>query len=181
MLITAATIAHCPRDWTSVGAPRCKEAKYLRRSRARANGTSQHYRRASLATSVSQRDSTQPNPPTPGSSVYLPPHLNSNFQASYSRSSGIDSRYSKDQLLDYYKVQADAPHTSINIADLYVGGWNPEISASTNNETWVRRDEQKENFGPEVCWDMSGSVEPLGFRELTEEEQEVISYPNYCG
>ena len=85
----------------------------------------------------------------------------------------MDSRYSKDQLLEFYRAQADTSHTSINVADLYVGGWNPEITTSTNNDTWVRRDEQKDVTGPEVCWDMSGSVEPLGLREMTEEEKEV--------
>ena len=154
--------------------PYVPRLKHLRRSRARANGAPQQYRRASLASSMSQRDNSQPNPPTPSSAVYLPPHLNSNFQASYSRSSGADCRYSKDQLLDFYRTQADTQTTHINIADLYVGGWNPEISTSANNDTWVRRDEQREVYGPEVCWDASGSVEPLSLREMTEEEKEVF-------
>ena len=149
---------------------------YTPRSRPRTNGTTQPFRRPSLATSISQqRDNGPPSATTPSSGVYVPPHLNSNYQSSYTRNSALgDSRYSKEQLLDFYRAQAEGP-LSCSIADLFVGGWTPEASSATNSDTWNSRDSFKEsNNGPEICWDYDGSIQPLGLIEMDEDEKEVI-------
>lgn len=149
---------------------------YALRSRPRTNGTTQAFRRPSLATSISQQRDNGPPSATPSSlGVYVPPHLNSNYQSSYARSSTLgDSRYSKEQLLDFYRVQAEGP-SSHTISDLFVGGWTPEASSAINNDTWNSRESFKEsNNGPEICWDYEGSIQPLGLIEMNEDEKEVI-------
>ncbi|MCJ1309577.1 hypothetical protein MMC25_003237 [Agyrium rufum] len=142
-------------------------------SRARINGAPQPFRRASLA---SQRDNyTSANPPTPSTGVYVPPHLNSNYSSSQSRGLEVNGRYSKDQLLDLFRTQHDLQNGGAKVEDLFVGGWSPEATNNHGTEGWTRRDEQKEVYGPEVCWDTNGLIEPLGLKEMNEEEKETFS------
>lgn len=116
---------------------------------------------------------------TPTTGVYVPPHLNSNFQSGFSRNAATgDSRYSKDQLLDIFRAFGETEAANRNISDLFVDGWNPGTLNSTTHELWNRRDEFKDiNHGPEICWDYDGSTLPLGLIELSEEEREVTAPP----
>lgn len=150
--------------------------RYNFRSRVRTNGATQTFRRLSLATINShQRDGSQSNNPPPGAGVYVPPHLNSNYQQNYSRNSSlIDSRYSKDQLLDLFRAQGEAGSLSKNTSEHLIEGWNPGTSLAATNGAWNRRDEHKDAIsGPDICWDYDGSTQPLGLLELSEEEKEV--------
>ena len=147
------------------------------RSRSRTNGATQTFRRPSLATGFShQRENTQPttNNPPQSTGVYVPPHLNSNYQSTFTRNGATtDSRYSKDQLLDLFRAQGESGNLSKNLPDLLLGGWNSG-APNTSNGTWSRRDDLKEgNIGPEVCWDFEGSVQPLGLVDVEDEEKEV--------
>lgn len=149
------------------------------RSRARTNGATQTFRRPPVAPSLSHaREPSQgmsSNPITPSSSVYVPPHLNTNHQSNFSRNGPIaESRYSKDQLLDLFRAQADSATSNKNLSDLFVGGWNPDDASTSSNGAWSRKDDHKDSAaGPEVCWDHEGKVMPLGIIDITEEEKEV--------
>ncbi|MCJ1478111.1 hypothetical protein MMC13_006787 [Lambiella insularis] len=147
-------------------------------SRARTNGATQTFRRPSLATTNShQRDGSQSNNPSTTAGVYVPPHLNSNYQQSYTRNSSmIESRYSKDQLLDLYRAQGEPGSIYKNASEHLVEGWNPGNSPAASNGSWNRRDEHKDAIsGPEICWDYEGSIQPLGLSELSDEEKENFS------
>ena len=132
-----------------------------------------------MATSFShQRDGSQTNSNTiPSSgSVYVPPHLNSNYQSNYNRNgSSAESRYSKDQLLDLFRAQEKNASSNANLDDLYVEGWNPASANGGSSGGWGKRDDHKDG-GPEICWDHEGSVHPIGLIEMSEEEREVLSH-----
>lgn len=84
-------------------------------------------------------------------------------------------RYSKEQLLDLYKAQLGVEGSLRDaLPDLYIGGWQPEISNGVGGASWSRSDQSRENQqGPDVCWDKDGAVEPLGLMEMDDEEREV--------
>ena len=146
------------------------------RSRARTNGATQTFRRSSAATSLSQqRDSTQSsvNPPTSSGNVYVPPHLNSNYQSTYGRNgSSSDTRYSKDQLLELFRAQSKSGSLNANVNDLLLDGWTPGMNG-TSNGGWGKRDDHKDVAGPEICWERDGGVQPMALLEMSSEEKEV--------
>lgn len=149
----------------------------LSRTRSRTNGATQTFRRPSVATNFSQqKESSQPNNDlTPSSAnVYVPPHMNSNYQSSYNRNgSSTESRYSKDQLLDLFRTQERNGFSSTDVNDLFVDGWSPGAVNGTSNGGWGKRDDNKEAAGPEICWDPEGSVIPKAMQDMSEEEKEV--------
>ena len=119
--------------------------------------------------------------------MYVPPHLNSNYQPSYTRNGGAtESRYSKDQLLDLFRTQGSSGQLNRDLSDLLLGGWNSGGPTTNHNGTWSRREDSKEaNSGPELCWDYEGSVLPMGLMDMAEEEKEVRVIPvgtaSHCG
>lgn len=149
---------------------------FVSRSRARTNGVSQTFRRPSLAASLSNQRESAPNSlvTTPGTGVYVPPHLNSSYQSNANRNgAATENRYSKDQLLDLFRAQDRPGQSNTNLTDLFVDGWNPINGA--NNGGWGRKDETKDpSTGPEICWDYEGSVAPLATIEMAEDEREVF-------
>lgn len=84
-----------------------------------------------------------------------------------------DSRYSKDQLLSFYKSQRDAGTLGKNVADYFVADWDPHGETPTVNGAWGQRDDKDAPSGPEICWDHGGHVEPLGLTDMTDDEKEV--------
>lgn len=162
----------------SVTAPSCINLKdVFSRTRARTNGATQTFRRPSVATNLSQqKESSHSNSnATPsGANVYVPPHLNTNYQSSYNRNGpSTECRYSKDQLLDLFRTQDKIGFPSTNVNDLFVDGWSPGAVNGTGNGGWGKRDDNKEAAGPEICWDHEGSVNPIAMLEMSEEEKEV--------
>ena len=112
---------------------------------------------------------------TTGTGVYVPPHLNSNYQSNFNRSSGpAEGRYSKDQLLELFRTQSRSGQANASVTDLFVDGWNPESAQGNSNGGWGKKDEYKDGSGgPELCWDYEGVVQPLGLTEMGDEEREV--------
>ncbi len=149
------------------------------RSRARANGTTTTFRRPSLATNLShQRETSQTNPSAANQNtgVYVPPHMNSSYQTSFTRGAPSETRYSKDQLLDLFRAQREGP-TSAHVSDLYVDGWHPSSANGMTNGGWSRKDELKEgSAASEMCWDHEGKVQPLALSDMTEQEKEVCYF-----
>ena len=80
-------------------------------------------------------------------------------------------RYSKDQLLDIFKVQQEK--ASPNLDDLFIDGWHPHGANGKSNGHWGKSEERRESNGPEICWDHDGSVQPLGLTPMSDEEREV--------
>ena len=148
----------------------------MTRSRPRPNGATQTFRRPSqITTSSYSKDASQPFTSTPTSGAYVPPHLNSNYQSTYNRSSTTsDCRYSKDQMLDVFKTQEASSMTNGHLQNALTEGWTPRASSGNSREEWGRRDENRDNQNnADICWNFDGSVQPISLTEMTEEEKEV--------
>ncbi|KAL2811065.1 hypothetical protein BJX63DRAFT_296572 [Aspergillus granulosus] len=144
-------------------------------SRTRMNGATQTFRRPSVATNPSHtREPTSAATPTGGA---YPSHMSSNHSSNVTRNgASVDTRYSKEQLLELYKAQRDTGILSKNVTDYFVADWNPHIESPAVNGAWGKRDDHKDNpSGPEVCWDHGGHVEPLGLVDMTDDEKETFS------
>jgi len=101
--------------------------------------------------------------------------MNSNHQSSYNRNgASTESRYSKDQLLDLYRAQEKSGLLNTNVDGLFVDGWTPGANGLSNG-VWGKRDDHKDANGPEICWDHSGSGQPLALVDMIEEEKEVVN------
>lgn len=93
----------------------------------------------------------------------------------------IDTRYSKEQLLDLYKAQQSSEGGFKDaLPNLYVGGWQPDTANGVGSASWGRTEQGRDTqSGPEICWDKEGSVEPLGLVEMDDEEREVCFAADY--
>lgn len=146
----------------------------LNRSR-RPNGATQTFRRnPSLSSTSHARDtsaSSVSSAMTPG--VYVPPHLHPSRNGS-----SVDSRLSKEQLLDIFKAQKDAEQFGDHVSNLFAEGWAPGLTNGASATVWGRREEAKDHQpGADICWDKNGSSQPLALQEMSAEEKEVISAP----
>ncbi|KAI9849741.1 MAG: hypothetical protein M1838_006277 [Thelocarpon superellum] len=138
------------------------------------------FRRPSHATSTSQvshhAHQSQTTTPTSASSsnVYVPPHQYQSSSA-FANGASTDSRYGKDQLLGIYRTLKDAGELNKDLQSVLVAGWNPKAPNGTTTAGWNTRDESRKDGlinGPEICWEMTGEIDPLGFVEMTDEERE---------
>jgi PERQ amino acid-rich with GYF domain-containing protein len=85
-----------------------------------------------------------------------------------------DSRYSRSQLLDVLKAQQEAGTVNRDVSHLYADDWNPGHSNGANGRsTWGRSSDTRETYGPEICWDASGNVQPIALEEMNEIERKV--------
>jgi hypothetical protein len=156
------------------------------RARNRANGSTQTFRRPSLATNASntrENNHVGQGNATPTSGVYVPPHLNANHQLNSLRNGSLgEVRYTKDQLIVLYKHQRDVGALDQTLSAIFTGGWNPLDARESTSSAWGRRDEGKESsIGPELCWDHNAGAEPLALVEPSEEEREVrCCSPHNC-
>lgn len=116
-----------------------------------------------MSSSIPQSDSSSSSHPAPR---YVPPHRNGTL---------TDTRYSKEQLLDLYKVQLNSEGgLRDGLPNLYVGGWQPELTNGSGSASWGRSEHSRDSQpAPDICWDKDGSVEPLGLIDMDEEEREV--------
>lgn len=140
------------------------------------NGATQTFRRPSVATNPSHtRDATSATTPTGSAGGAYSTHMSSTRNGA-----SVDTRYSKEQLLDLYKAQRESGVLTKNVADYFVADWNPHIETPTANGAWGKRDDHKDNpIGPEVCWDHGGQFEPLGLVDMTDDEKEVCLFAPY--
>jgi PERQ amino acid-rich with GYF domain-containing protein len=110
-----------------------------------------------------------------GPGPYVPPH---HYQTNASRNGDIgQTRFTKEHLLNLYKAQKESGALGKNIADLFVGDWQPTFlgNGSGNTPNWNRKDDPGKEFvaAAVVCWDRNGGTTPLGLQEMTESEKEV--------
>jgi PERQ amino acid-rich with GYF domain-containing protein len=101
--------------------------------------------------------------------VYVPPHLSN---ASRNGASN-EHRYSREQLLQLFKGFDESESLSQALSELYVGGWEPNISNGTSSASWGRRDEHRDSHGADLCWDRDAHILPMGLHDMTEEEKDV--------
>lgn len=134
----------------------------VNRSR-RTNGATQTFRRPSGATATTTPTTAQQHDgPAPR---YVPPHRNGPLS---------DTRYTKDQMLDAYRVQQTV-HGALSdgLSDLFVGGWHPDMTNGAS-AGWARNEHSRDNQpGPDVCWERDGMAEPLGLVDMDDDEREV--------
>ena len=130
------------------------------RSRSRPNGATQTFRRTSQTLNQS-------------SGLYVPPHLNTGASSSPRNSASVNTRYSKEQLLEIYRAQSETGAFDDQLPSLLTEGWAPGAHGSSVNG-WGRKEEVREGHaGADVCWQHDGMVQPLGLLPLDEDEKEV--------
>ena len=101
--------------------------------------------------------------------------MNPNYQSSFGRGgAGSETRYSKDQLLDMFKVHEKNGQLNTNLNDLFMDGWTPGNANGNENGSWGKKDEHRESAGTDICWDLEGSVRPVSLSEMDQEEREVL-------
>lgn len=149
----------------------CELTNSISRAR-RPNGATQTFRRTSNAVNTSANAAPQntENVPIPTASSqpprYVPPHRNGTVN---------DPRYSKNQLLDLYRLQQSSDDgLQEDLQNLFIGGWQPNGQNGAPAAGWGRNDASREQPpGPDVCWDDDGTYEPLALTEMDDEEREV--------
>lgn len=137
----------------------------------RPNGATQTFRRTSnaVSTSATAPQNTE-NVSIPAVSSqgprYVPPHRNGTVN---------DPRYSKNQLVDLYRLQQTVDDgLQDDLQSLYVGGWQPNGQNGASAPGWGRNDASREQPpGPDLCWEDDGSSDPLALTEMDNEEREV--------
>ncbi|KAI9838816.1 MAG: hypothetical protein M1837_002309 [Sclerophora amabilis] len=145
-------------------------------SRARVNGSvPTTFRRPSqpTPTPLQQQSKNSESVSSPG--VYVPPHHHHNGQ-SFRNGTSTASRFSKEQLLQVYKSQSEDGDLGKDVAGLVMGDWSLGSGDDPNNWPWNRKeDKESHGNGPDICWDPTGSVVPLGLIEMSDEEREHFS------
>lgn len=85
-----------------------------------------------------------------------------------------DYRLSKEALLQIYRNQEESGAFNTDVSDLYENGWNPGQTSATNGRSgWGKVNDNRDNHGPDVCWDVNGDVRPISFEDMSEEEKNV--------
>lgn len=82
-------------------------------------------------------------------------------------------RYTKEQLLDLGRSLRDAEGgLADGLPSLYTGGWQPDLVNGASTAGWGRGEHGRDGqSGPDVCWVKDGNMEPLGLREMDDEEE----------
>ncbi|KYG44877.1 hypothetical protein M433DRAFT_5076 [Acidomyces richmondensis BFW] len=133
----------------------------------RTNGATQTFRRPSATASTASvnppsETATAASQPAPR---YVPPHRNG--------TSSDTMRYTKEQLLDLGRSLRDAEGgLADGLPSLYTGGWQPDLVNGASTAGWGRGEHGRDGqSGPDVCWVKDGNMEPLGLREMDDEEE----------
>jgi PERQ amino acid-rich with GYF domain-containing protein len=143
------------------------------RPRSRPNGATATFRRTST-NATATRENPQGQTSASNSGVYIPPHLNANYQSGRNGVSG-DSRYNKNDLLDIYQRLYESNRLDQGLDELFQGAWDPRETKNGTGNTWNgRTDAVDSTAGPEVCWDARPSSRPFGLQEMSADEKELF-------
>jgi PERQ amino acid-rich with GYF domain-containing protein len=142
----------------------------------RTNGATQTFRRPSHATSLSGSTAHSASRDTPASQtssnpgVYVPPHAQPGRNGSL-----VEGRFPRDLLTQLFKTQRESEELADGLSSLSMGAWEPHATNGVSGASWGRNHDQSRDSqsGVDQCWDRDGSIEPLGLRDLTDEEREV--------
>lgn len=115
------------------------------------------------------QDSTLPTP-----STEAPGHQQQASSASYETSA--DTRYSKDQLLEIYRAQQESDTHDADVSRLFTESWNPGQTNGTNGRGWGKSNDARDSHGPDVCWDATGSVQPIALEPMSDLEKSVSCF-----
>lgn len=90
-----------------------------------------------------------------------------------------EARFSKNKLLEIYKTHQNTDESNIDVSRLFMNNWDPTHSNGVNGRGWGKsNDTRDQSYGPEVCWDQSGQIQPIGLEEMSELERMVSDLVN---
>lgn len=83
-------------------------------------------------------------------------------------------RYSREELLDIYKNSYDP--SQVDTSALLMPNWNPEQMNGGHSRPWGKSsDSPHVPQDPSVCWDSSGTLQPIGFEDMSTDEREMFA------
>lgn len=93
----------------------------------------------------------------------------------------MDTRYSKDQLLELFREQRDAGDLDNDVSHLYVGDAETGYVNGQSQGRWSRREDTTQDAaaGSEICFERNIISEPLGLTDMTEEDVAVCLPSKY--
>ena len=119
-----------------------------------------------------RRTTATPNAPSAPSSA----HPDSNSDFGFHSDIPVDTRYSKETILDIYKQHASSVSND-DVSRLFVNNWNPEQTNGSTGRGWGKGPDARDaSNGPEICWDQTGEVKPISLEEMSEAEKAVRIY-----
>jgi len=85
-----------------------------------------------------------------------------------------EARFSKNKLLEIYRTQQSSDESTVDVSRLFMSSWDPGHTNGTNGRGWGKGNEARDQtYGPEICWDQSGQVQPIGLEEMSDLEKSV--------
>lgn len=75
-----------------------------------------------------------------------------------------EARYSRDEMLSVYEQQRQSGQLDSQLMSIFAGPWDPSASPDSR--------EAKEP-GAEVCWNAEPLYDPLGLRDMDDDERIV--------
>lgn len=119
-----------------------------------------------------RRTTANPNAPSAPSSAHPDPNSDSDSH----NDAPVDTRYSKDTILEIYKQHASSTSND-DVQRLFVNNWNPEQTNGSTGRGWGKGPDARDaSNGPEICWDPTGEVKPISLEEMSEAEKAVRIY-----
>ncbi|TVY32524.1 GYF domain-containing protein [Lachnellula subtilissima] len=172
--------SHMPSSFASAAAGQAS-GRDSRTARGDGRGSGDWPRRDSRATNGFVPLNSRRTSSTPFSSAQdaSHPHTDSETSAPQSMSNSMydqltESRYSRSQLLDVFKAQQESGTANRDVSHLYANDWNPGHSNGANGRTaWGRSSESRETYGPEICWEAGGNIQPIALEEMDDTERKV--------
>ncbi|KJZ79467.1 hypothetical protein HIM_00936 [Hirsutella minnesotensis 3608] len=132
--------------------------------------------RSANGTLTFRRSSTTPtghasNPPPSHDNAVQPPSIEETSIAQLPTYDLGPSRYTKDELLDMFRVQKPGDDPS----HLFMSGWNPSNINGSNPRGWGKGSDHPVPQEPGACWDQNGDSTPMGLHDLSIEEKEAFA------
>ncbi|OBT54885.1 hypothetical protein VE04_04969 [Pseudogymnoascus sp. 24MN13] len=178
--------SHLPSSFASAAAGQSsRDTRPSGRNEPRGGGDWARKEARSLnGTLTLRRSSTNPNA-VPGQAVpqveqSTTSSASDSFFTQYTNNPGseapVDTRYSKDAILDIYKAHQSSVSSNDDVARLFVNNWNPEQQNSSGARGWGKSNDTRDhNHGPEICWDQSGEVQPIGLQDMSDVERSIFT------
>ncbi|KAI9731608.1 MAG: hypothetical protein M1818_007738 [Claussenomyces sp. TS43310] len=142
-----------------------------RRETRGTNGTLTLRRSSTTPHGAPSNQTSQSDIVAPLSSLDATPGPSQQYQ-----SHGLDpsggGRYSKIDLLEIYRNQQNLEISNDDVSRLFANNWDPIHSNGNTARGWGKStDSRDHHYGPEICWDQSGEVQPIGLEDISALEQ----------
>lgn len=90
-----------------------------------------------------------------------------------------NTRYSKEQLLEIYRIQKESGNTNGDVSHLLHPDFDPwQVNGTNGRASWGKSSDGRDTYGPNVCWDKQASNEPITLQPMTDEEKSVRNSPS---